>query len=145
MAANFFWSAVHTMLGEVTLMIRVSNRNMENVQLNGGPNDPRITNDRKLPNAIEQSMKAIDFVVEVDSKHLMALKCSHIDRAVESLGRWRFGPPWPWSELNVRSRAVRDAVETELKEYLYFQYPKAKRGKDSNMAGGLESLISGFP
>jgi hypothetical protein len=129
MAANFFWSAVHRTLAELTISISVSNRNMKHVELNGGPNDPRIVNDPKLPDAIDQSIKGIDFVMEAASKHLAPLKCSHIDRAVERLGRWRFGPPWEWSELNTRSRAVRDAIETELRDYLYFQYPKRKGEK----------------
>jgi hypothetical protein len=145
MAANFFWSAVHSMLTQSTMMIQVSHKNMKQVELNGGPDDPRVTNDPNLPKAIEQCIQFIGFVNDVHANHLAALKCAHIDRAVRSLGSWIFGPPWPWSELNVRARAVRDAVETELKEYLYFQYPKLKGEKIRTWPEDWKASLAAFP
>jgi hypothetical protein len=81
MAANFFWSAVHRILAELTTMISLSNHNMKHVELNGGPNDPRIKNDPKLPDTIEQAVKAIDFVLDLAVKNLTPLNSAHIDRA----------------------------------------------------------------
>jgi hypothetical protein len=145
MTANFFWGAVHPMLGEITMMISVSNRNMKHVELNGGPSDPRKKHDPKLPDAIDQAIRAIDLVLDLAAKHLAPLKSAHIERAIQSLGLWRTTVPWSWSELNTRARGARDAIETELKHYLYYQYPKQKGEKLLSWKDDWETSLVAFP
>jgi hypothetical protein len=145
MAVNFFWSTVHRMLGEITTMISLSHHNMKHVELNGGPNDPRIKNDPNLPDTIDQTIKTIDHVLDLADKHLASLKSAHIDRALQSLGLWRTMVLWPWSELNTRARAARDAIETELRHHLYYQYPKQKGEKLILWKEDWKTSLAAFP
>jgi len=52
MTANFFFEAVRHLLSEIDIMIEVSHDNMKWTEALGGPNDPRVVNDPKLPKAI---------------------------------------------------------------------------------------------
>ncbi|VIO70283.1 hypothetical protein [Bradyrhizobium ivorense] len=129
MAVNFFWGSVYRLLTEVSIMISVSSRNMRVAAAVGGERSEAFVNDPKLADAIKQSIEAIDFVVTEASKRLAPLKNAHVDRAISSLGYWRTTEDHAWSELNTRARAVRDAVETELRGLFYYQYPKRKGEK----------------
>jgi hypothetical protein len=50
-----------------------------------------------------------------------------------------------WSELNTRTRALRDAIETELRGYLYYQYPKAKGDKLRTWKEDWKASLAAFP
>jgi hypothetical protein len=145
MTANFFWGSIHRMLGEVTTMITVSNRNMKVATAAGGQRSRAYLNDPKLADAIKQSVETIDFVADVAAKQLAKLNSAHIDRAITSLGYWRTMDDHEWSELNTRARAVRDAVETELKHLYYYQYPKRKGEKFVTWKDDWKTALVAFP
>jgi hypothetical protein len=145
MAVNFFWESVNRLLGEIQIMISVSHKNMKRVEILGGPNDPRVVNDPKLPEAISQSIDGVDFATQMSEKLFSGLKCGHIDGAAKSLGYWAKQEPHHWSELNTRSRALRSAIELELKQYFYYQYPKQKGDKLGSWKNDWKGAIGAFP
>jgi hypothetical protein len=145
MAANFFWGIVHRMMGEVTILITVSNRNMKVAAQLGGEHSDAFRNDPKLADATKQAIEAIDFIVDVAGRRLADLKSVHVDRAKSSLGHWRTMEGHEWSELNTRSRAARDAIETELKNLYYYQYPKRKGEKLVAWKTDWNATIVAFP
>src|ERR1700682_5733170 len=91
---------------------------------NGG----QISDDPKHDDAASQAVEAIKFCVGASEKLFAELKCSQI---IEATRRLKNTPqnPLSWSELNTRSRALRDIIEVELRGYLFYQYPKLKGDK----------------
>ncbi len=108
MTANFFFEAVRHLLSEIDIMISVSHDNMKRVENLGGPNDPRVTGDPKLPKAIGESIDFVNYATQMSDKLFGGLKCDHIDRAANSLGYWAQHEPRYWSELNTRTRAGKE-------------------------------------
>jgi hypothetical protein len=145
MAANFFWGSVHRLLGEVTIMITVSNHNMKIAAAVGGQHSAPFLDDPKLADAVNQAIETIDWIADVAAKQLETLKSAHIERAISSLGYWRKMEGHEWSELNTRARAVRDAVETELKHLYYYQYPKRKGEKLAAWRDDWKVATGAFP
>jgi hypothetical protein len=141
---NFSFWAINRLLFELGLAIAVSHDNMVRVE-KLGRDDPRVTDDPKLPKALKQAADGALFAQQVAEKHLAKLKCVHIDDAAKRLGRWAQQEPKRWSELNTRSRALRDAVQAELKQYLYYQYPKQKGDKLRAWRDDWKAALTAFP
>ena len=124
MTENFFFEAVRHLLSEIECMIAISHDDMKRVEALGH-NDPRVVNDPKLPKVTANSIEFVNYATQMSEKLFVGLKCDHIDSAAKSLGYWaKQGPHLV--ELNTRTRALRDAIKLELKQYLYYQYPKEK-------------------
>src|SRR5271168_5402332 len=98
---------------------------MKYVEMSGGPNSPSILSDTKAKEAINDAVKDARSCVQASEKLFSSLKCPHIDNAIRRLAN-SLDRPISWPELNTLSRALRDSIEVELREYLYFQYPKHK-------------------
>jgi hypothetical protein len=145
MTANFSFEAVTHLLSEINIMIEMTHENMKRVEALGGPNNPRVTNDPKLPKAISDSIQFINYATRISEKLFSGLKCDHIDGATKSLGYWAKHEPRHWSELNTRTRALRNAIQVELKQYLYYQYPKQKGDKLRSWKDDWSSAITAFP
>jgi hypothetical protein len=144
MTANFFFERVRKLLCEIQIMIDVSYDNMKRVEALGS-NDQRIVNDPKLPKAISQSIDGVNYATKMSEKLFAGLKCDHIDNAAKMLGYWAKQEPRHWSELNTRARALRGAIEVELKRYLYYQYPKQKGDKLRSWKDDWAISIAAFP
>lgn len=145
MVANFRFTSVHRVLRELSIMIQVSNHNMKFVEAAGGYDDKRVIDDPGAPEALRQAVEAVEFITDASEKLFSWLKCSHIDDAVKRLGYWLKQTPAEWSELNARSRALRDAIETELKDYYYYQYPKQKGQKFAAWKTDWKASLAAFP
>jgi hypothetical protein len=142
---NFTFWIFAKLLSELGIQISLSDHNQKHVELNGGYNDPRIKNDPKQPGAITQCCETIAWVEEVSEKHLKKLKCVHIDDAVKSLSWWAKGDTKRWSDLFARSVALRNAVEAELKLYLYYRYSKTKGDKLRTWREDWKVAFKAFP
>lgn len=73
------------------------------------------------------------------------LNCAHITEAAKRLKYWGAHEADTWPELNTRARALRDAITTELKDYLFYQYPKDKGKKFRSWKRDWETSIKAFP
>jgi hypothetical protein len=145
MTANFFFEAVRHLLSEADIIIGMSHDDMKRVEALGGPNDPRVVNDRKLPDAIKGSIEFVNYATQISTKLFGELKCEHIDNAAKGLDYWAKHEPRHWSELNARTRAFRNAIQVELKQYLYYQYPKQKGDKLRLWKDDWGVSIAAFP
>ena len=107
-------------------------------------NGENIEDDPKHTDASDQAIKAIAYCVDASDKLLGDLKCPHITDATRRL---RSTPqnPLSWSELNTRSRALRDIVEVELRGYLFYQYPKLKGDKFRTWSDDWRVSLIAFP
>lgn len=114
---NFSFTSVHTLLRELAILIQTSHHNMRTISLAECQREQEI---------FEDAAKSANLILGLYEKHLLELKCGHIDSAARRLQYWANHKPREWSELNVRARALRDAIETELREYLFYRYPKDK-------------------
>lgn len=142
---NFSFALVNCLLVEIGLLINVSNHNMKMVEAMGGYDDPRVINDPKLPDALSQALEGVEYAEQVWKKLFSGLRCDHIDSAARNLANWRKLTPLRWSELNTRSRALRDAIEVELRQYFYYQYPKLKGQKLRAWKDDWKASLAAFP
>ncbi len=132
---NFQFSSIDLLMAELRSLVSVSNNNMwlDNIHSVG---------DEK---AIAQAKECMGFCADISATHLKSLKCSHIDTAAIRLERLSSGDSFTWSELNTRSRALRDAIKTELKEYLFYQYPRDKGLKYLSIDSEWKDIFMAFP
>jgi hypothetical protein len=103
------------------------------------------SDDAKDRQSKKDTIEASLAISELSEKLFPQLKCAHIDSAVRRLKYWASNPPNEWSELNTRARALRDAIDTEMKEYLYYQYPKDKGQKLQTFKPDWETALISFP
>jgi hypothetical protein len=135
---NFLWLATHTLLRDLTSLIRVSATNMQLAP----PNRSAVEADDK--EAADQTLPLIKRCVELAEDRLAKLKSDHVNDATKRLKNF-LNHKFSWSELNTRSRALRDSIETELRSYLYYQYPKAKGDKLRTWREDWKAPLAAFP
>ena len=142
MVANFSFASIDHLLVELRIMISVSNHNMEWAAKNGGT---AVGDGPNSQEAVAQSVEAIQYAMKAVENRLGWLKCSHVDAAAKRLGRWATEDDKKWSELNTRARSLRDAIETELQDYLFYQYPKDKGEKWKRWTEEWKKVLVAFP
>lgn len=125
---NFYFGPTKHLLDEAGIIISQSYTNMKYEHLDAY-DELMEENDPKLKEALEGAIKGVSYVVEGTEKLLSGLKCGHIEDATKRLAYWPKMTPPTWAELNTRSRALRNAIQIELKEYFYYQYSKQKGKK----------------
>jgi hypothetical protein len=145
MVANFPFSHVLMVSRELGIMIQVSNRNMKFVEEAGGYNSPRVINDPGAAEAMDGAIRSVELITDWSDKLFSGLKCSHIDGAARRLRAWLKQSPAEWSELNTRARALRDAIDTEMKEHHFYQYPKEKGRKLAAWKTDWAKSMAAFP
>jgi hypothetical protein len=144
MTNNFFFEPVRHLLHELDISIQISKRNMELWAALGGENSQTEESVPKEKDAKRQSIRAVDWCVKASERFLSPLKCPHIDDATKRLKRW-LDDPSQWSELNTRARALRDAIDTELNLYFYYQYPRLKGEKLRSCSDEWKAITTAFP
>lgn len=140
---NFRFASMYVLLRELAILVTVSKNNMQFVQSLGGYDNPLVAGDPK--GAMADSIKGAADLADAAEKLLSELKCSHIDHAARRLKHWSTQINPEWAELNTRSRALRDAIDTELRDHLYYQYPKQKGQKLLSWETDWKVAIAAFP
>lgn len=146
MVNNFRFSAVRHLISEVEVLIRVSSHNMETVERFGGHDSPAHQNSEKAQDAMNDCAATAIQLSDYAKSALGWLDCSHINEAAKRLKYWGEEKSiHKWPELNTRSRALRDAIDTELKEYFFYQYPKEKGRKFRSWKDDWKASLAAFP
>jgi hypothetical protein len=141
MTVNFSFPQVDHILTELGLQFIISRNNMEHVGKWGeealkGPN---------ATEAMRQSVEAVIHCIE-GSEHLFRqFKYSHIDYAIQQLKHWDKDSDRTWYDLNMRSQALRSAIRTELKDHLFYRYPKEKAQNLLNWKEEWRNPVRSFP
>ncbi|NOT41629.1 MAG: hypothetical protein HOP13_14155 [Alphaproteobacteria bacterium] len=146
MVANYSFGAGNRLMQEIKLLIQVSSQNMRIVEA-VGVNNPLLLDDPKLAEAMRQSTEHATWCAKETVKLLAGLKCAHIDAAGKRLGAWadKDESDQTWHELFRRGTSLRDAIETELRDYLFFQYDKAKGERLKAWKSDWEAALAAFP
>jgi hypothetical protein len=110
----------------------------------GDADSHELQNDAQHQSAVTQAIRTIELCVQSARLHLAGLGCAHIDDAIDRLERTPQNP-LSWSELNTRARALRDSIETELRQYLYYQYSRAKGDKLRVWEAEWSIVLTAFP
>ena len=142
---NFFFSSVTAVLQELDILISMSDHNMRWVEANGGPNDPRNLNDEKAEAIFLDAKNSVEKTVSISRRLFSSLKSAHIDGAIKRLEYWTRHEPLRWSELNTRARGLRDTLKIELREYLFYQYPREKGKKFEAWKADWKNSLIAFP
>jgi hypothetical protein len=144
MANNFFFSSVRHLFTELGMMIQVSKQNMTFAASIGESKSKILIENEKHKAAVAESIETIAFCSEQAEKLFSHLNCPHIKNAARGFKNTP-QDPLSWAELNTRARALRDAIEIELREYLYYQYPKSKGLKLRAWSSEWATSLSAFP
>jgi hypothetical protein len=139
--ANFFFSSVNHVLIELRMLISTSHTNMKIAAV---VDADELANDPRHNDAADQAQKALAFCVDGSERLFSDLKCPHIQDAAQRLKNTPQNP-LSWSELNTRSRALRNSIEVELREYLFYQYPKQRGEKLRAWSDDWKAALAAFP
>jgi hypothetical protein len=144
---NFSFSSANTLLSELRLSISVARNNMEIVEREGGHARVMALGSQKNLEALSQADEGVKFCATLAEKIFSSLRCPHVDAAIKRLRYWLEADEnhKTWAELFRRSVALRDAIETEFKEYLFYQYPKGKGEKLKAWREDWGKSIAAFP
>jgi hypothetical protein len=143
--AHFSFTYMYSALRELAVLVQVSHKNQSLIVDASRAGIVYPHGDEKEEESFRQSVETIDYIAEACEKVLSELKCGHIDTAVKRLRHWAKSESKEWSELNTRARALRDAIEIELREHLFFLYPKDKGQKLLNWKTDWKVAIEAFP
>jgi hypothetical protein len=141
---NFRFSAANHLLSELRLLVVTSNTNREWVQTVG--TESGVLETPKNKESLADCRKSALSCTDMSKRFFGERKCIHIDMATANLQRWAEDEESNnWHELNIRARALRDAIERELREYYFYQYPKDKSKTILSWETDWVGCISYFP
>ena len=129
---NFIFPKWHRLLDDLGILIRVSRSNMREDPAKSAAAMVDCTNNAK---------DLVQLAEELNS----ALNSAHLAAAARRLKYWATQDDREWSELNTRARALRDVIETELGQYIYYRYPKEKGFKFISWQTDWKDTIASFP
>lgn len=136
MVANFRFGSVYRLMTELSVLARVSSHNMKL---------PAEIGDQGDRDAIDQALASIKENSQIVEQLFSALKSGHINSALNAFEHLLDNGKFSWSELNTRVRSLRNALEVELREHYYYQYPKPKGLKLSKWTEDWKISLSAFP
>lgn len=146
MVENFRIHSIRLIQSGLGTLIAVSSHNQQFIEtLDGGYDNPHLKHAPKHREAISQAEREIQLIIDLSTAALKHLQCAHIDYAIKALGWWLQHENRSWSDLKSKSIALRDAIEVELQEYFYYQYPKPKGQKLRAWRTEWETIIASFP
>jgi hypothetical protein len=111
---NFIFPKWHRLLDDLGILIRVSRSNIRDTR-----EDPA-----KSATAMVDCANNAKDLVKLAGELNSALNSAHLAAAARRLKYWPTQDNHEWSELNTKARGLRDVIETELGQYLYYRYPK---------------------
>lgn len=144
MVNNFRYPAVAHVLFELNNLARTSYQNMKVVAARAAL--PQFG--RMFPNEQDVMNECIDGankMAELSEQLFSGLKSIHLDSAIGGLKRYCTNAAPEWAELNTRVRSLRDGIRNELRQYIYYQYPKERGLKLQNWKTDWESAVTAFP
>lgn len=105
----------------------------------------QVLNEPDAVEAMGQSLEAATRCVQLSEDVFAEFNCSHIDYAIRQLKRWCEDSDRSWYDLNVRCHALRIAIRTELKDYLFYRYPKEKGQRLRHWKEEWKGAAEAFP
>lgn len=134
---------MNSLLSEIRILITVSSRNMKYVTDVGAQNLNQSEANKQME-AWDDCIVTVEKLAQAATQLLSKLNNRHVDGAITSF-RNAPGGRLDWADLNRRSIALRNAIETELSDYLYYQYRKDKGRMFFNWKNDWKDVISAFP
>jgi hypothetical protein len=145
MVENFRVGLLRAIHSELHVLISMSDHNQKFIEEIGGYKNPNLAQDGKHSRTVSNAAQGVISLTETATTAFSDLKCVHIDHAIATLRRWADVDRKEWSDLKARSVALRNAIDNELKEYLYYQYPKIKGQKLRSVDEDWRAVVGAFP
>lgn len=143
---NFQIGGLRTIQAEIQVLLGLANRNAEWVaSIPHGEKNPVVKDDPDYQATIADTKKGVDTTAQMAEQALAYLKCPHIDQAIKSLTWWSKRENPSWDDLRAKVIALRNAIDTELKQYFYYQYPKQKAQVFVSWKEDWSATIRAFP
>jgi hypothetical protein len=145
MAQNFRINAVRLIQSGISVLLTMSNQNQEFFELNGGYTNHRLVNDPKNVQALSQAVADVRSLGDLAESAFGPMNCIHINQAIRSFRRWADYDEKTWSELRRVALALVNAIDNELKDYIFYQYPKGKAEKLGSFDSDWALAMRAFP
>jgi hypothetical protein len=145
MAVNFRLNAVRLIHIGLNTLIGISNKNQRAVEDAGGYRNPDVISSPALARGFAEAVIEVQSVISLAETTFADLRCIHINHAIDTLKWWVQYDKKEWSDLKARAVSLRDAIDNELKEHLYYQYPKPKGAKLLSWQTDWRHSIVAFP
>jgi len=145
MVENFRIGLLRLIQFELHILIAVSDQNQTYVEDNGGYKNKDLLAGPKHTSTLSKTTSEVQSLSKVVEKAFSDLGCIHIDRAISGLRRWADSDEKQWSDLKARAVALREAINNELNEYCYYQYPKSKGQKLRAWNDDWKDAVKAFP
>jgi hypothetical protein len=134
---NFRFGEIRLFLQEIDILIGVSGQNLRA--------DRSLIDEDREKQILDKFRRDVRRLVTDTHKLFEYLRCIHITAAAAKLARWAERKDIEWHELNTRARLLKDAIVNELREYLYYQYPKEKGKKLVMWELEWRAVVRAFP
>jgi hypothetical protein len=145
MTVNFRLNAVRLIHSGLGSLISMSNNNQRIIEQAGGYDNPDVINSPQNNEALRQSIIDVASIADLSKNTFADLRCVHIDHAIVAMTWWLKHDPKKWSDIKAKAITLRDTIDNELKEYLYYQYPKQKGAKLLSWESDWAAAIVKFP
>ncbi len=145
MVENFRIKSLQLVKSGLEVLIGVSVHNQEFIEQNGGYTNQELLGARKHQESLKQAITEVTSLISLAEPMFANMQCVHINHAIKTLQWWVTNDKKKWSELKARSISLRDAIDNELNEHLYYQYPKIKTQKLRSFEVDWKAAIDGFP
>ncbi len=143
---NFQIGAARDILGEIHLLVTLSANNARVIgHFAGGHKNPVIRADADHQQTITETKDGVKKTVKLVRDGFGYLECPHIKNTCNSLERWADAEYPNWEDLRMKAIHLRDAIETELNQYYYYQYPKQKALVLKSWKDDWKSALAAFP
>jgi hypothetical protein len=143
---NFKIGQVNAVLAGLNFLINMGITNGDAVaKLPGAHKAPELQTDARYLTILAETKDAVTRIIDQARPVLSPFKCPHIDHAIDSLGWWLNTDNPSWGDLRMKAIALRNAIQTELKQYYYYQYPRQKAEVLRSWKDDWKSAICAFP
>lgn len=141
MVANFSVAGAVGLVGEIRILISLARHNMDAAPGSRARPDAIA----KEAEALASTVDAVQLVLKLNDNLLVFMPCSHIAAAADRLRYWGTREDKRWDDLFNRACNLRDAIQTEFKDYLFYAYPKQKGEKLKMWQTEWAKILVAFP
>lgn len=145
MVANFRLSALIKVNIGLNTLIMMSSNNQTLVENSGGYGNRDVVTAAVYQKALADTQVDIGSLTQLTEAMFRDDRSPYIDRAIADLRRWAAGDTKRWSDLRAAAISLRNAVETELSQHIYYKYPKGHAQKVTAFEDEWGAVITAFP
>ncbi len=145
MVANLSVAGVVNFFEDLGVLIGMSGHNKRHLASFDKALVEQALSGPKFQQALSEAIREVDGVLKRTESLLTLMPSPHVEAAVEKLRYWSQSKDKDWSELFSRACLLRDTVQTELKQYVFYAYPLDKGRTVMAFEADWDAVLHAFP